>query len=168
MKRLIPRFLCLIICLMMVGCGYRLTGKTLDRGRTIAIPVFANKALRPNLESCLTTQLVQLYAAEGGGRVLPHDQSELELTGAVTSYSESARAYSAADKVMTYQVVMTAEATLREQKSREVLWKGTVKAVQDYPTNSNLALKLNAEDAALKELCRKLAEEIVRQSRNAF
>jgi hypothetical protein len=152
----------------MVGCGYRLAGSALARGRTIAIPVFANKALRPNLESCLTAQLVQLYAAESGGRVLPHDQADLELTGAVTSYSESASAYSAADKVMTYQVVMSADAVLRERKSGEVLWKGTVKAVQDYPTSSNLALKINAEDAAVRELCRKLAEEVVRQSGNAF
>jgi hypothetical protein len=153
---------------MMVGCGYRLADHSAARGRTISIPVFANKALRPNLESCLTARLVQLYAAESGGRVLPHDQADLELTGAVTSYGEAASSYSAADKVTTYQAFMTADAALREQKSGKVLWKGSVRAVQDYPTSSNLALKLNAEDAALRELCRKLAEEIVRQSGNAF
>ncbi len=168
MQRLIPGFLCLIICLMLVGCGYRLAGTATARGRTIAIPVFANKALRPNLESCLTAQLVQLYAAESGGRILPRDQADLELTGAVTAYTEFASGYSASDKAVTYHSSMTAEATLRDLKSREVLWKGTVKAVQDYPTSSNLALKLNAEDAALRELCRKLAEEIGRQSGYAF
>jgi hypothetical protein len=134
----------------------------------VAIPVFANKSLRPNLESCLTEKLVELFAANNGGRVVPLDRAELELTGSVLSYSTGAVAYTRDDAAAMYQASMSAEATMRRRANGTVLWQGTVRAVQDYPANINLNLQLNAEDAARSELCRKLAEDILRRSGEAF
>jgi len=160
------------IFMALSGCGYRLAGHQALHGAgektAIAIPVFANKSLRPNLEACLTARLVELFAARGGGRVVPVEQADLELSGAVLSYGTTASAYSAADLTAMYQAAMTAEATLRQLKNGTVLWKGTVSARQEYPANSDLALQLNAEEAAQRELCRKLAEEIMRASSGAF
>lgn len=157
-----------VFCLLATGCSYRLAGPMKERSETVAIPVFANKSLRPNLESCLTEKLVALFAAHGGGRVLPVDRAENELSGAVLSYSTGVIAYTGADKAAMYQSSMSAEATMRKLSTGKVLWQGTVRAVQSYPANSDLNLQLNAEEAARSELCRKLAEEILRRSGEAF
>ncbi|WP_160295195.1 LptE family protein [Geobacter sp. OR-1] len=160
--------LILIAFAVLTGCGYGLVKRDVSRNQTIAIPLFGNKTFRPNLESCVTERLVDLFARTGGGRVVSPANADLELTGDILDYSESVSGYNASDKVAVYRVVMTVEASLRERKSGNVLWKGVLRAGQDYPTSSDLALKLNAEDAARRELCRKLAEDIERESGNSF
>jgi hypothetical protein len=111
---------------------------------------------------------VEQFSGSGGAVVVNPEQADLELTGTILTYSESASAFTANDKVAMYQVSMSAEASLRQAKTGAVLWKGIVRAVQDYQTNSNLALKSNAQESALRELCRKMAEDIERQSGNRF
>jgi outer membrane lipopolysaccharide assembly protein LptE/RlpB len=152
------------------GCGYRLAAPAGGRGgQSIAIPVFANKSLRPNVDACLTARLVDFYAAAHGGRIVSSDQAELLLTGAVLAYRTSTSAYDAADKAAMIRLEMSAEATLSERASGTVLWRGQVTAEQDYPANrDNLALQLNAEAEAQSELCRKLAAEIIRRSGQSF
>jgi outer membrane lipopolysaccharide assembly protein LptE/RlpB len=154
--------------LVPAGCGYRLAAHADLKGKAVTIPVFANKTLRPNLETCVTRGVVEQFAGPGGARIVAPDEAELELAGAVLTYSEAASAFTAADQVAMYQLVMTAEGTLRQTPSGKVLWKGTVRAVQDYPTNTNIALKINAQESAQRELCRKLAESILRESGNHF
>jgi hypothetical protein len=150
------------------GCGYRLASQTYQGDRLISIPVFANKTLRPNLEARLTARILSQFAGSSGNRVVNKEQADLELSGTILTYSESATAFTANDKVAMYQASMTAEALLRQTKTGTVLWKGAVRAVQDYPTSSNIALKINAQESALDELCRKLAESIARESGNSF
>lgn len=161
---------CLLLAVMLAtaGCGYRLARKGPAGGETVAIPVFANKSLRPNLEAWLTARLVDEFAAARGGRVVPVDRADLELNGTILSYVTTASAFSAADRMAMYKAEMTVEAVLRQRKSGTVIWKGTVRAAQDYPVNADLALQLNAEEAAGRELCRKIAEEISRRSGETF
>jgi|PlaIllAssembly_1097288.scaffolds.fasta_scaffold124734_2 outer membrane lipopolysaccharide assembly protein LptE/RlpB len=161
-------FILAALMLHSTGCGYRLTSHGGLSGRKVAIPVFANKSLRPNLDSCLTSRLVSVFAAETGGHVVPSGQADLELSGAILSYRTAASAYSASDVEVMYRATLAAEATLRDLKSGTVVWKGSVLAHQEYPGNSDLALQVNAEDAAKNELCRKLADDILRQSGNSF
>jgi outer membrane lipopolysaccharide assembly protein LptE/RlpB len=158
----------IVLLLFAAGCGYRLSGASHSGARTIAVPVFANKTLRPNAEYCLTTNIVDFLAKSTGGKVVPRDEADLELTGTVLTLNDDAVAFTASDMVAMYRLTMTAEAALRERKSGETVWKGIVRGGTDYSTNKDLALKLNAQDAALHDLCRKLAEDIVRQSGSTF
>lgn len=156
-----------LITLLLAGCGYRLAGQMSGNGGAVAITGFTNKTLRPNLDSCLASQLVEAVSA-AGMTVAPLERSSLDLSGAILTYTESASSFNAEDKVATYQSSMTAEAKLRNIKSGDTLWKGVVRGVQDYPTSTDIALKLNAQEAALQELCRKLSDEMIRQMGNSF
>lgn len=168
MRRGFAWFILAFLVLQSTGCGYRLSGHGGLSGRSVAIPVFANRSLRPNLDSCLTSRLVSVFAAESGGRVVSSGQADLELSGAIISYAAGISSFSASDLVMTYRATMSAEAVLREVKSGTVVWKGSVTAHQDYPANADLALQLNAEEAAKDELCRKLADNLLKLSGNSF
>jgi hypothetical protein len=60
------------------------------------------------------------------------------------------------------------EAVLMEKGSRKTLWKGVESQSQDYPVNPALALQQNSEEAAIREVCRKLSEQLYQKITQDF
>lgn len=175
----------IIFCLALAasyllnGCGYHLTSETqtpsLTAGKTIAIPMWRSKSYRPNLEAILTGSLVDEFALRSGGKVVAdEDAAELLLTGTIVTYATIPVSYTAADQVREYRTTMTVEATLAEKRSQKVLWKGTLSASQDYPAYINLAqqnriaLQQDSENAALREISRKIAQQLFQKMSDNF
>jgi len=169
---------------------------SLIAGKTIAIPMWSNKTYRPNLEAILTDSLVNEFALRNGGMVVSEDAAELVLTGTIVSYTTVAASYKVGrevdesgkivpvEKVREYRKTMKVDATLTEKRSEKVLWKGTLSEFQDYPSrintedpNSNglqpenpnsIALQQNSDDAALREICRKIAQQLFQNMSENF
>jgi outer membrane lipopolysaccharide assembly protein LptE/RlpB len=170
--------LALAVSCFLNGCGYHLTGGTntssLIAGKTIAIPMCHSKSYRPNLEAVLTGSLVDEFALRSGGMVVAEDVAELVLTGTIVSYTTVAVSYTSADKVREYRKTMKVDATLTEKRSEKVLWKGTLSADQDYPANidpedpSSIALQQNSDEAALREISRKIAQQMFQKMSENF
>ena len=159
--------LALAASLFLNGCGYHLAGgggtASLIAGKTVAIPMWRNGSYRPNLEAVLTGSLINEFALRSGGLVVAEEAAELTLTGTILSYVTTAVSYTAADQIREYRATMTVDAVLAERRSQKVLWKGKLVASQDYPTTVNsvpqhIALQQNSEEAALREISRKLAQ----------
>ena len=157
-------FLLIPTVLSLGGCGYRLTSRPGPAspvfGKNIAVPVFVNKGYRVNLGAYLAGSLVEEFAMRSGGKVVGEDAAELILSGTVISYSSNAIAYSASDTVKEYRALITAEAILTEKITRKVVWKGTLSWSQNYPANPDVALQQNNEEAAIREICVKLAQQM--------
>lgn len=166
---------------LLTGCGYHLSNTSglppAVAGKKIAIPAFANKSYRANAGAILTASLVDEFARRSGGRVVSEERADLLLTGAVLSYTTSPASFGAADTVKEYKAVMTAEAALTERATRKVIWKGVLSLSQDYPANTNdifrqskiifrqissanIALQQNSEEAAIREISRKIALQL--------
>jgi len=170
--------LALAVSCLLSGCGYHLTGGTntssLIAGKTIAIPMCHSKSYRPNLEAVLTGSLVDEFALRSGGMVVAEDVAELVLTGTIVSYTTVAVSYTSADKVREYRKTMKVDATLTEKRSEKVLWKGTLSADQDYPANidpadpNSIALQQNSDEAALREISRKIAQQMFQKMSENF
>jgi hypothetical protein len=133
-----------------------------------------SKSYRPNLEAVLTDSLVDEFALRSGGMVVAEDAAELVLTGTIVSYTTFAVSYTAADKVNEYRKTMKVDVTLTEKRSEKVLWKGTLSEFQDYPayldpndTNS-IAKQQNSDEAALREICRKIARQLFQNMSENF
>ena len=177
MRRIIY-LLSLAVSCFLGGCGYHLTGEaqtpSLLAGKTIAIPMWSSKSYRPNLEAILTGCLVDEFALRSGGMVAAEDAAELLLTGTIVTYVTTPVSYTAADQVREYRATMTVDATLAEKRSQKVLWKGILSASQDYqaindPTLQNrIALQQNSEDAALREISRKIAQQLFQKMSENF
>ncbi|KAF0220242.1 MAG: hypothetical protein FD174_1322 [Geobacteraceae bacterium] len=174
-------FLVLVACCCVNGCGYHLSrpeSSLVAGGKTISIPVFANKSYRPNLEAILTGSMVDEFAMRSGGRVMAEDAADLVLSGTIVSYSKTPVSYTARDTIKEYRATMTMEATLREKKTRKVLWKGSDSLSQDFPATpivsvqqnnvDIIALQQNSEDAAIREICRKLARQVYQKITEDF
>jgi outer membrane lipopolysaccharide assembly protein LptE/RlpB len=171
-------FLLIPVVLSICGCGYRLTSDpnlpSPIAGKKISIPVFANKSYRANLGAIVAGSLVEEFARRSGGRVVTEEGADLLLTGTVISYSSNPVSYSAFDRVREYRATITVEAVLTEKSTRKVVWKGTIPWSQDYPVSrrkavflnitgavqqTDVALQQNSEEAAIREICAKLAQQ---------
>ena len=146
------------------GCGYVAVGGNdgLLAGRPVTVAIFANRTTRPKLETVLAKSLRWEVARLSPASLVSEDRAELILGGAVTSVVTAPISYSAADRVREYRLTLQAEVVLTERRSGKVLWKGTETGQAEYPVSQDLALQLNAEEAALKEASRRLSERIVR------
>lgn len=163
---------------LMAGCGYHLTGSaeapSQISGKTIAIPMWRSKISRPYLESVLTGNLVDEFALRSGGQVFGEEDADLVLTGTIVSYTTVAVSYTAADQVREYRATMTVDSTLTERRSQKVLWKGVLSSSQEYPASidvnapNRIALQQNSEEAALKEISRKLARQLYQKVTENF
>jgi outer membrane lipopolysaccharide assembly protein LptE/RlpB len=159
--------LIIIIAVMLLtsvaGCGYRAAGWSssphAEAGKTMNIPLFINRTYKPNLEGVLANALIDEFAAKRGISIQA-SEGELTLSGQVLSYGYAATAYSGADTVEEYTSSMTVSATLRRNSNQQVLWKGTLSWSQAFPSNSDIALQQNAEEAAISEICTRLAQQL--------
>jgi outer membrane lipopolysaccharide assembly protein LptE/RlpB len=156
--------LLLLLFLGFSGCGYLPlnwgSNKHSSVGKTISIPVFANKTYKSNLESVFANAIIDEFAKRSGLQITGSDDADMILSGEVLSYNSTAISYSRSDTVMEYSSTMKLNATLRRNSNKQVLWKGELSWSQAYPANLNIGLQQNAEDAAIQEICRKLAQQL--------
>ncbi len=136
--------------------------------------MWRNKSYRMNLEAVVTGSVINEFAMRTGGRVVGEENADLILNGTIDNYITTAVAYTSADQIQEYRISLTIEAELIEKRSQKVLWKGKLFADQDYPalidiTQANrIALQQNSEDAALREISRKLAQELFQKMSENF
>lgn len=151
----------LVFCCLLGGCGYHLAGTRDDTlqgtRKSIAIPVFANKSYRPALETILTESLIHEFALRTGGKVVDEEDADLLLTGTVTTYSTTPVSYTASDTIKEYRADVTVDATILDKRRHKVIWKGVLVESQIYPIDTDIALQINREQAALREISRKIA-----------
>ncbi len=164
MQKLQRIFLLVLILCWLAGCGYHLPSVAGQSGqaavKTLNIPIFANKTYKTNLEAQLVNSLVDEFSLRRNYRVVSAQDADLTITGTVLSYGIAAISYTATDTVREYRATITAEAVLRQTITQKVLWKGVVSWSQDYPVNADIALQQNSEEAAIREISRRLAQQI--------
>lgn len=133
-------------------------------GKSFEVSIFANRSYRPNIEAMLTDLLVDELVKREGDKVVEKG-GDLAVSGAILSYGTSAVSYTAtatatAETVKEYRAAITAEVALRKAATGQVLWKGNLTATQDFPANDDPVLQQNSEEAAIREISRKLARDI--------
>ena len=148
------------------------------------MPLFANMTHRPNLETTFTGTLRDEIAWRSGGRGAASETADLIFTGKVVSYTATPVSYTGEDRIREYRAALTVEAVLRDRVSGKVVWKGIRTMSQEYPLvdfpianrplgdrmtpENRIALQHNSEEAAIREVCRKMAREIYEKISEGF
>ncbi|MBI1920213.1 MAG: molecular chaperone [Geobacter sp.] len=157
---------------LLAGCGYHFPsrdgGPLAVYGESITIPIFANKTQKANLEILLANELLDEFHRKRGVKVIDTEGGDLRLSGTITSYGTAAVSYSATDTVKEYRATMAVGAVLKSNRDGKVIWKGTVSRSQDFPANTDIALQRNSEDAAIREILGKVAQELYLNITNDF
>lgn len=159
--------LAMILC--PLGCGYHpLTSSVVrDQGsvKSIYIPVFVNKSYRATLEAFLANSITEQFARRRGEWRIAGEGADYLLTGVIVSYGLVPVAYTYRnplnlETVAEYRATITTEITLKKSGDRDILWKRRLTLAQNFPANSDISIQQNSEEAAIQEVCQKLAQDI--------
>ena len=163
---------CLLLLAMILcgaGCGYRPLTSTVVHDpvqvKSIHIPVFVNRSYRPTLEAFLANRITEQFARRRGEWRIAGEEADYLLSGVIISYdllpiAYTYRTYLNQESVAEYRAVISTEISLMRKGARETLWKRRLTLSQNFPANTDISIQQNSEDAAIQEICQKLAQDI--------
>jgi outer membrane lipopolysaccharide assembly protein LptE/RlpB len=158
-----------LLAALLSGCGYSLANRSESPlyGRSVSVSMFANKTYQPNIEGELRRALVTEFAKETSGQV-EVTGADLLLEGEVDALTLESTAFSAVDTARFYRIALSLKAQLVDRKSGRIVWKAGETTRSEYPASADLGLQRNAREAAIKEVCQRMARQIVAHINQAF
>jgi hypothetical protein len=165
-------FLCLLICVSVAACGYRVASKNrLDTGpKTVAVVPFENRTPTFEVEQILTSALVRELVQRSDYEVVndPND-ADWELGGAVLRVRVSPVAFGQASFGSTFLVTLQASLYVLDSKSREVLFQNNNYTFRDqYVINVDLENFFSELNPALRRISDDFASSVVTSVMEAF
>ena len=155
-----------LLCLMLWGCGYHLTGQGASQLpphlNTIAIPVFENKSPEPTVQRPLTESFRLAFITDGRlGLVNNKAEADLVITGTITNYWIRAVAFNAFDVATEYWVYIEADVLAQDQVKNQVYLKQTLKTRWNYRATPGIVSTEAARQEALREAYRVMSQRLV-------
>ncbi len=164
-----PAFLkaasCLLLtvyCLLFtVGCGYTIYGKADLPFQSVGIGKIINKTFEPKLEDRMQRALVDELMTNG---FVIDNSADYKISGVITSFTLSTLSEKSGVAV-EYEVIIKGEFRLTDSsgKSRELRNHGVF--IVSFPSSEALqnviALKEQATETALKDLCSEIVASIM-------
>jgi hypothetical protein len=147
-----------LACLFVLGCaGYHIGPVTKRNFKSIAIPMFRNTTLVPQIEAQISNAIIQRIQQDGSLRIEPESRADVVLKGSIIKYNREALRSLRTDTGVPreYEITITVrvEATDRRTgetvlKSTEVEGKSDVFIGEDQQSAEEQALPLVADDIA--------------------
>ena len=162
----------LFLLLTIAGCGYHIQGHGSNLPpeiRTTRIPIFANQTLEPFLENRVTNAVLERFS-RGRALEVTYDSGNADsvLKGAIVRYVTTPIAYDADDNIIEYRSTLTLSATLEEAARGRILWSGSLSWSEEYPAGVDSMAQENFEEAAIREISERLADELYFRIVDAF
>jgi hypothetical protein len=153
------------VALVFAGCGYQHPYNKKENffegeNNSIHISIIENRSYHPGIESILTSRLIEEYAVRSGGKVFTKATAQLNLIVKVISYETVPASYTVDDKIREYRSKLAIEIVLANMATGEIRWKEEISVDQIFPVNTDILVQQNAEEAAIKELCRRISREV--------
>ena len=135
------------------ACGYQREGVPMPSAPRprLYIELFTNDTHRAFVNDTLTVQVIERFARSPLFSIVEDPaQADLLLGGAITLFKTAPIAYSQLDTITAYRADLTVRAIVRRPGAeREVVWRSTLAASQDYTSNNpDLVLQQSAERLA--------------------
>jgi len=147
-----------LCCALLAGCmGYRVGPVLHADYKSVAVPMFKNRTLRPQLEAQITNAIIKALQADGTLRIESTDDADVVVTGAIVDHEriELRSARTDTDVAREYRIAITAEIEARNRRTGQMVVKSTrIKGQADTFIGSDLqsselqALPLVADDLA--------------------
>ena len=143
-------------------CPYSFSPKGKLDINSVAIQRFENNTAEFGIEDRMTDAVIDAFIADGTMRVLPSDQAEAILEGALVSYNRRPYEYDELDQVTSYVVEMDFIIHLKKPGDDSDFWTETMsqRGVYDLLTETE-------EDARLKAI-NLLVEAIINRTTKSW
>jgi hypothetical protein len=147
-----------LACLFAFGCaGYRIGPVTKRNFKSIAVPMFRNTTLIPQLEAQISNAVIQRIQQDGSLRVETQANADVVLNGSIIKYNRESlrtlRTDTGVPREFEITITVRVDATDRRTgetvlKSTEVEGKTDVFIGEDQQSAEEQALPLIADDIA--------------------
>lgn len=121
-------WLLLLISLLNLQCGYRLSGRGRNlpaTAQTIAIPDFKNETLRYQAERFVTAAIKEEFIKRSRLRLSASvDKADLVLEGRISAFETVPIPYTGRGAAKRYEVSITINVRLIDTKKNELFYKG--------------------------------------------
>ena len=111
------------LLLSATGCGYTTKSSLDPKYQTIAVNAFLNQSKEYDLQAPLTNAVIRKFMADGRLRVVPEDQADLIVEGAIRDYGLKGLSFDRNDAVTQFICVLSAGVRVKEAKTGKVLWQ---------------------------------------------
>jgi hypothetical protein len=148
----------LLLSSFLIGCaGYHIGPVTKTSFHSIAVPMFRNETLIPQLEAQISNAVIQRLQEDGSVRIEPRSQADAILTGTVVSYTRTPLRVARTDVSVPVEflISITVRVEARDRRTGETLLKPTdvegkadVFIGEDQQSAELQALPLVADDIA--------------------
>lgn len=155
----------LVFC-SLAACGYRLSGKgtTLpEHVRRIAVPLFKNETLQPEIAQRITEALADEFIRRGGYTTTSSpDDAEALLTGTVTVFRRQPVGVSTSGRADRYEIEIQVHAELRDLVNDVILWKDDHFVFRDqYDVDSSESEFFDESIVSIEEISQDFARTVV-------
>lgn len=147
---------------VLMGCGYHVAGKGGNMPgnvATISIPFLKNQAQKPDVETLITTALVDEFVKSGIIKVVEQD-AEAVLNGAITGYDLTPVSFNKSDAIQEYRLTIKLDISLVRKRDGKILWED--KNIADYEDFKVTTADVNATKSAELDAVRKMAKDTAR------
>jgi outer membrane lipopolysaccharide assembly protein LptE/RlpB len=170
-NRVILKYLLYLSFFGMAACGYQVgagsdlsnSAESMGAGRTIAIPLFENATFEPILEKRVTETFKETFFSRGWKVVAPN-RASLVLTGRIHRFERTPISLNRDGQAEEYRVKIGMEILLLDPEAREKQQTAPLKreaeGLADYVARADVAADRVAEDRAIREAGRKMAEQV--------
>ena len=156
-----------VTCLLLAGLGgalgcYHLGPVGKNTPRSVAVPMFKNRTLKPQLEAQVTNAIIKRLQADGSVRVDRPANADVVVTGVITRYQRDMLRTQKTDTSVTreYRLGIEALVEARDRTTGAVLLKPTtLTGHADSFLGNDLQ---SAEEQALPLIADDLARQVVR------
>jgi hypothetical protein len=148
----------LFTCLFIFGCaGYHIGPVTKRNFSSIAVPMFRNMTLRPQIEAQISNAIIQRLQQDGSLRVEMEPRADVVLKGSITKYNREALRSLRSDTGVPreYEITITVRVEATDRRTGETVLKSTlvegktdVFIGEDQQSAEEQALPLVADDIA--------------------
>ncbi len=148
--------------MLIVGCQSMPDPSSETSAPAIMIPVFDNDSFEPGAEGKLTRAVREEFLTRPGYRIARHrGQAGAVLEGRILSISLEPLSFDRSHRVAEYRVTVSGEFRLVSPADQVILWKNDgLTGSAEYPVNPDPAVSRSAQDLAISEALKRLAEEI--------
>jgi hypothetical protein len=113
---------------ILFGCaGYHVGPVTKTSFHSIAVPMFRNETLRPQLEAKITNEILRRLQQDGSLQIEPQSRADVILTGTVVRYERIALRSLQSDTGVPreYRIVITVRVEVRDRRTGETVLNST-------------------------------------------
>ena len=155
-----------LVCVFLVaGCGYELEGslrpKNLEAVQTISISPFLNHTNEPGLGRAVTKAMRGRFLRDGRLRVSDSPDADIALEGVLREYRLSPIAFTRADRVQQYRVVVRTRVRLRGKERKKILIDQVLESYAEFVVTSSLARSSANRSGANQRVADSLSKDVL-------